>query len=114
MGATMMVQHKELAEGRWNNFTLAQQMANIGAEVGRAINWRKKGKPQYAKKAIDRALELLVLTLETQHRPAASREVARVKEAILDYFYGENEFRSSDILWQKYFDHFNYAARKDR
>ena len=44
MGEAMIVQHKELAEGRWNNFTLAQQMANIGAEVGRAINWRKKGK----------------------------------------------------------------------
>ena len=41
-----MVQHKELAEGRWNNFILAQQMANIGAEVGRAINWRRKGKPE--------------------------------------------------------------------
>ena len=110
----MIVQHKELAEGRWKDFTLAQQMAHIGAEIGRAINWRKKGNPHYAQKAINRALELLVLTLEAHHHPACLREVARVKEAVLDYFYGENEFRSSDILWQRYFDHFNYATRKDR
>ena len=105
--------HTDLQD-RWTNFSLCEQMANVGAEVGRTINWRKKGNPHYAQKAINRALELLVLTLEANHRPACLREVARVKEAVLDYFYGENEFRSSDILWKKYFDHFNYAARKER
>jgi hypothetical protein len=39
------------------------------------------------------------------------KELTRVREAINDYFYGSNEFSSSDVLWQKYFDHFNYAAR---
>lgn len=34
--------HKELAEGRWEEFSLADQMANVGSEVFRSINWKKK------------------------------------------------------------------------
>ena len=108
----MSVQHEELAGGRWKEFTLAQQMANVGSEIGRALNWRKKGKPEYAQKAVDRALELLSLTMTAGNRPSCTKEVARVKEAVVDYFYGENKFSSSEISWRKYFDHFNYAARK--
>lgn len=113
MGEPMSVAHKELADGRWQELSFVQQMANIGSEIGRAINWQNKGNPQYARKAVDRALELISLTLAAGNRPACIREVARLKEAVIDYFYGENEFSSSDMLWRKYFDHFNYAARKD-
>ena len=34
-------------------------------------------------------------------------------EALVDFFYASNEFSSSEDLWRKYFDHFNYAARKN-
>lgn len=34
--------HKDLANGRWKTFTLAQQMGNIGSEVYRAISFKKK------------------------------------------------------------------------
>lgn len=38
----MNVFHKELAQGRWAQMPLAEQMANIGSEVSRAFNWQKK------------------------------------------------------------------------
>ena len=36
-------QHADLASGRLKDMTLSEQMANIGSEVSRALNWRKKG-----------------------------------------------------------------------
>ena len=34
--------HKESASGRWIQFSLAEQMANIGSEVSRASKWQGK------------------------------------------------------------------------
>ena len=108
----MNYQHKELAQGRWFEFNLMEQMANIGAEIGRAINWRKKNKMEYSQKAFLRGLELLSLTIDDpkncNHR---LKELCRLYEVLGDYFIGENEYKSSDELWEKYFHAFNYAAR---
>ena len=34
--------HQKMASGRWQKFTIFEQMANIGSEVGRALNWKEK------------------------------------------------------------------------
>ena len=114
MGATVNYQHKSLAAGRWRELSFCEQMANVGAEVGRAINWRNKGKDDYAQNAFFRALELLDLTIGQAKGLCRLRELCRIRELLVDYFYSPNEFNSSDLLWSKYFDPFNYAARKDR
>ena len=108
----MIVHHKELASGRWEKMSLCEQMANIGSEVNRALNWQKKGKKELSLKAAARSLELLDLSLNTKGAFPRTKEIARVREAVVDYFYGSNQFSSSDVLWRKYFDHFNYLARK--
>jgi hypothetical protein len=61
-------------------------MANIGAEVGRAINWRNKGNEALARKASDRALELLDLSFDTAATFPRLKEFARLREAVVDYF----------------------------
>lgn len=38
-------------------------MANIGAEVGRTINWRKKGNTKMSTSTLYRGLELLDFTI---------------------------------------------------
>jgi hypothetical protein len=43
----MNYQHKELAAGRWQQMSLVEQMANVGSEVGRALNWRAKVSTNY-------------------------------------------------------------------
>jgi len=109
----MIFQHKELAAGRWKEMSLCEQMANIGSEVSRALNWKKKGKEEFCQKAAARALELLDLSLDSSDRVFSKiKELARLREAIVDYFYGSNQFGSSEVLWRKYFDHFGYASRK--
>lgn len=109
------VQHSELASGKWKTLSFFEQMAHIGSEVERAIKWRKKGKHEYSQMAVVRALELIDLTLAGSKQTSSRlREVARVREVIVDDFYGQNTFRSTDSLWQKYFYPFAYAAAINR
>ncbi|MDI6792287.1 MAG: hypothetical protein QME81_05390 [bacterium] len=106
----MKYQHKQLARGRWFELTFFEQMANIGSESERAITWRDKNN-EYSKKAIERALELLELTVSDVKNKKRLKELTRLYEALVDYFYFDNQFSSSDKLWQNYFFAFSYAAR---
>jgi hypothetical protein len=42
LGRIQSLFHIDLKD-RWNSLTIYEQMANIGVEVGRSINWKKKG-----------------------------------------------------------------------
>ncbi len=110
----MNVQHKNLAAGRWNDMPLTEQMANIGSEVGRAIKWRNKNKKDLSDKAFIRALELLDLSMSSMKRFPRIKELARLREALVDYFHGDNEFSSTEASWNNYFGHFNYIVRRSR
>ncbi len=110
----MSYQHKDLAAGRWKTLSLVEQMAHIGGEVERALSWREKGNEEYSRMAFERALELTDLTLAHLKRFSHLKEVARLREALVDYFWGANEFKSSATLWRGYFSHFTYAARRDK
>lgn len=104
------MQHKQLSEGRWFELSFFEQMANIGSEIERAISWKNKNK-DFSNKAVDRALELLFLSIDDRKNKPRLKELTRVYESINDYFYGDNIFKSSDSLWQKYFYNFAYAVR---
>ncbi len=106
--------HQRLTLERWRQLSIAEQMANIGNDVIRALTWRRKGKREHAQAAVERALELLHLSLDAQTTYSRLKEFARLREVVVDYFYGENLFGSSDTLWHSYFDPYNYLARKDR
>jgi hypothetical protein len=107
----MTYQHKELASGRWLELSFPAQMANIGSEVIRAINWKNKNNLEYSKKAFERALELLSLTIASKKNKSRLRELTRLYEVLVDYFVCDNEYKSSDKIWQNYFFAFNYMAR---
>lgn len=109
----MNYQHQRLAAGRWEQFTLFEKMANIGSEVERALNWKAKNNQAYSQKAFERALELVDLTLKSGGRFARLKEIARLREALVDYFFGTNEYGSTETSWRKYFLPFNFAARRN-
>ncbi len=106
----MSYQHKQLASGRWFELTFLEQMANIGSEVERTILWRSKNS-EYSVKAIERALELIELTIADAKNMARLKELSRLREVLIDYFYSDNNFSSSDSLWRNYFNAFGYAVR---
>jgi len=108
----MILYHKDLTQQRWNGFSTYEQMANIGSDVFRAIKWKNKSEEKSARLAFERALELIDLTVEDPKNLKRLDEILRVRECLVDYFAGQNEFKSTDEFWKKYFMQFNYLARK--
>jgi hypothetical protein len=109
-----VIQHRELAEGRWRDLSLAQQLGNVGSEISRALLWQGRN-PEVSRGAFFRALELFDLTLaDPRHRKSRARlrEIARAREVVVDFFAGENQYRSTGPSLQKYFDAFAVAARR--
>ena len=107
----MSVQHRELAAGRWAQMSLAEQMANIGSEVERALNWRAKNNAAYSLRAAERALELFDLSLGGSREFPRLRELARMRVTLVDYFYGANEYGSTEISLKRYFSPFTHVAK---
>jgi hypothetical protein len=110
----MNPEHRELAQGRWWELSLAEQLGNIGSEVSRATRWSSRN-PALAQGALYRALELFGLTLDDpRHRqaPARLREIARAREVVADFLAGPNQYHSTAASLQKYFDQFALAARR--
>jgi len=106
----MNIFHKNLQE-RWGNFSTVFQMANIGAEVGRALSWRKKKNKEMSKNAFYRALELIDFTIDDPKNKKALKEICRLRELFVDYFLGDNIYHFTDKAFEKYFYSFNFAAR---
>ena len=109
-----MIIHKELAAGRWFKLSLMEQLANVGADVDRVIRWKQKGALEHSQKALDRALELINLTLVDPKNKGRLKEVARARELLVDYFLYDNEYCSNDKFWQDYFFTFNYIVALQR
>jgi hypothetical protein len=109
----MNYQHRDLAAGRWKELPLVERMANIAGEVERALNWRAKNNAEYSSRAFERALELIDLSLEYPQKRSHLKEITRLRETLVDFFYGTNEFMSTEVSLRKYFSPFTYAARKD-
>lgn len=105
-----MIIHKGLASGRWFELSLVEQLANVGSDIERTIQWKKKGDLAYSQRAFERVLELLDFTVADPKNKGRLKEILRVREALVDYFVFDNEYNSTDELWQKYFFNFNYAA----
>jgi len=105
-----------MSAGRWCTLSLAEQLGNIGSEVGRAIMRQQEGDRERFQSAFDRALELLDFTCADPrwlHLPRL-QELLRTREVLCDYFYGDNQHISTPESLEKYFYHFAFAARKDR
>lgn len=104
--------HNDLTRKHWFEFSLFEQLANVGMDVSRAIKWRKKDDRVLSQKAFYRALELLYLTIDDpKNRGVRLKELCRLYECLVDYFAGDNIYGSSDDLWEKYFFGYNYAAQ---
>jgi hypothetical protein len=103
--------HRELAGGRWRELTLAAQLGNAGAEVGRVLRWRGRDE-RLAAAAFERALELLDLTLADPRWRNRRREIARARELLCDAVSGGREYGSTLEALDRYFLAFAVAARQ--
>lgn len=99
-----MVFHKELAQGKWFELSEAEQLGNIGSEVSRLINWRKKNREEQASNAFYRAMELIDLTKkDPKWKGHRMKEIARAKEFLGHAFFGEPIYDVDLDYLNKYF-----------
>jgi len=105
------IQHRNQANGEWQKKPFLEQMANIGSEVYRAINWRNKGNEEYAQLAFERSLELFDLTKESKLTYPQYKELLRMREIWVDYFKYDNEYNSTEEGINKYFMYLTVAFK---
>ncbi|MGH7230803.1 MAG: hypothetical protein ACREJU_05510, partial [Nitrospiraceae bacterium] len=99
--------------GRWQSFSLMEQLANIGSEVARA--GRRQGTdPEAAERACERALELLDLTIHDERWRGRRKELARVRECLCDARQGGTDYAMTFDGLDRYFMPFAIAARAAR
>ncbi len=77
--------HQELAAGRWSRLSLAEQLGNVGTEVGRMRRWRGRLK-----------------------------EIARARKLLCDAALGGREHGATLEDLDRYFLEFALAARSQR
>jgi hypothetical protein len=109
---TRFYQHEDLASGRWQTFTLAEQLGNIGSEVSRARHAREDN-PRF-ENAVRRALELFDLTLCDPRWKKRLKEIARARELFCDAVYGGLKYGTSFEDLDRYFTYFALSARLHR
>ena len=109
----MAVQHKNLAAGGWQKLSLMEQMGNIGSEISRALNWRDKDQKSY-ENAIDKAFELLDLTIADSRWRLRLKEIVRARELLADAMFGGREYKTTFEDLNRYFFHFAFAVRINR
>ena len=97
------IQHKKQAQGEWQKKSFLEQMANIGSEVYRAINWRNKGNEEYAQMAFVKSLELFDLSKNSKLTYPQFKELLRMREIWVDFFKYDNEYNSTEESINKYF-----------
>lgn len=98
--------HATLAQGRWFELSLAQQLANIGSEVHRLVIAHKKNDMARFNAAFDRALELFDLTLSDPRWKTGYKEIARLREILCDIYFGENQYDTPPEALDEYFFRF--------
>lgn len=104
--------HQNLSAGRWFELTLAEQLGNTGSEVGRAIQWNHKQEFNRRNQALDRAFDLLELTISDPRWRSRLKELCRVREVLADTFYGDNYYQDTPEALEKYFYQYALAARR--
>lgn len=104
--------HSETFEQRWRALSFFEQMGNIGSEVGRAAMRARKHQTAERDRALVRALELLDDTIADPRWRWRLKELCRVRELLVDTFWGIAEYGDTPEKLEKYFFQFALATRR--
>ena len=99
-----------ISRERWHTLTLAEQLGNIGSEVGRAAKWQGKDENSFWG-AVSRAMELFDLTQTDKRWTKRRMELDRAREVVADAVLGGREYKSNLKDLERYFMLFALAAQ---
>ncbi|MBI2630656.1 hypothetical protein HYW73_00370 [Candidatus Nomurabacteria bacterium] len=91
-----------MSKEKWFSLSLAQQLGNIGSEVGRAAKWQGRDEASFWG-AVGRALELFELSQADRRWSLRRLELDRGREVFADAVLGGKEYKSNLKDLEKYF-----------
>ncbi len=92
--------------------TLAEQLGNSGSEILRAMNREKIGDLAGRANALERALDLIGLTMDDRKNSGHLKEITRLQELTADNYANVNYYDVGLNDLQKYLLPFALLARK--
>ena len=99
-----------VSKERWHTLTLAEQLGNIGSEVGRAAKWQGEDENAFWG-AVSRAMDLFELTQSDRRWNKRRTELDRTREVFADAVLGGSEYKSNLKDLEKYFMLFALATQ---
>jgi len=106
----MAALHKTMAQGRWAEMSFAERMGNIGSEVSRARGADERGNMERRNASLDRALELVDLTMAPENNSRRT-ELGRLRGALIR-IRGQAKAEISLSSIEQYLLPFGVLARK--
>ena len=89
--------HKNLDSKKWQSFSKEEQISNIAAEFSRAKNWLAKNDKQEVLNCLNRALELIDLTIQDTRWKRALNHLLRLREVLAQFYLKRNK-RSEEFI----------------
>ncbi|KKU50118.1 MAG: hypothetical protein UY47_C0004G0023 [Parcubacteria group bacterium GW2011_GWB1_49_7] len=99
-----------ISKERWSALSLAEQLGNLGSEVGRAAKWQNKDEKSFWG-AVERAMSLFDLIQMDARWKRRRAELDRARETFADAVLGGSEYKSSLADLEKYFMLFAMATQ---
>ena len=88
-------------QNKWHSLPLAEQFGNIGSEISRAIKWKEKD-PEVYQRALDRAFDLIDLSMSDPRWRGRLKEIVRFRESVGDAMEDGAEYQSSFEALERY------------
>ena len=80
-----------ISQERWSKFSLFEQMGHIGSEITRARVWQEAKDNASCHRCIERAFDLIDLTMADKRWYRRLKEICRFREVLADQ-YGKTCF----------------------
>lgn len=110
----MSALHQQLAAGRWLQMSLAEQIGNIGSEFSRARNAEQRQDDEQRNKALERAIDLIDLTLACPYHWTRLKEINRLRELTASQYIKSDEYQVTLQELEDYTLPFALLARSRR
>jgi len=101
-----------ISNERWSKFTLFQQMGHIGSEVARARVWQERKDSVSSNRCIERAFELIDLTIADHRWQKRLKEICRFREVLADQYTASHVYQVSLNELEHYCMDFALATKK--
>ena len=98
---------------RWSRLTLFEQMAHIGSEIERARICDEKNDPSMRQRAIERAFDLIDVSLKDMRWQKRLKEFCLLREVLADHYARTHEYQVSLEDLEDHCNQFAFALRKD-